>query len=190
MAGAYLVTLDRSKCGHSSLRNDADAMVVYATDATQAKQICSAKYDGDCPAWSSSDATATLIAAAADWNGWTFKIDITGGATAISVTKVADATDNTIDEIGAALVVLLNATAINGAAYNSTTQVLTIAETTDVLGDKTVVMTVTPPGGSGNVASTYSSLVHQGASSAALAVTLSADAAVVPVVIDVLKQVS
>jgi len=169
-----------------TLVGGADVMVVFATDAAQAKEIAASKYDSDGACWAS--ATVTAIAADADFEGWTFQIVIGGGCGTgndepATFTYVGTAANNTIDEIAAQLVILLNAHAdIAGAAYNTTTQVLTIAETTDGLGDQTVEVTITPPDGKADIASLVSTIVDGGAAADALKVTLPADAAVIPIV--------
>jgi hypothetical protein len=189
---AYLVTLNREKLGRQ-LKHGADAMCVFAADGTAALEMAAAALDGDGGIW--SEATATAIAADADFNGWTFKIGIldgtgAGGDEAAHVTVVGDATDNTIDEIGAALVTALNAvTGIAGAAYNSTTQVLKVAETTDSLGDQSITVEIIPPGGFSSIASLVGTIVHEGSSGDLLSVVLPADAAVIPMAYATLKQV-
>jgi len=94
----------------------------------------------------------------------------------------ADATTNTMDEIGAALATALNALPlIANAAYNTTSNTLTIAGTADALGDKQVEVYITPPLGKSSVAALVGTIVDGGASGDALSVILPADAAVVPV---------
>lgn len=182
---AYLVTLDRTKGGRN-LMEGADAMVVFATDATQAKQAAAAKYDGDGQCWV-DDGTATAIVAATDWLGWTFRITLSGG---ISVSLVATGSgQDTIDEIGAALVTLLNATAIDNAAYNTTSQVLTVAGTADNLGVQKLSVEIIPPNGKSSVAGLVGTIVHQGSAGDAVSVVLPADAAVIPSVPTAVKQV-
>ena len=182
---AYLVTLDRTKSGHT-LPNGVDAQVVFAADATTAKQIAAAKYDGDGAAWT-TDGTATEITAASDWAGWKFDVTIlsgfgTGGTSPATASVTADATTNTMDEIGAALATALNALPlIANAAYNTTSNTLTIAGTADALGDKQVEVYITPPLGKSSVAALVGTIVDGGASGDALSVILPADAAVVPV---------
>lgn len=194
MMPAYLITLDRENSGYGHLNNGADAMVVFAASATAAKEIAAAKYDGDGAAWA-TEATATEIVQDADFNGWAFKVEILGGfgagnADPASVEVTGDATTNTIDEIGAALVTALNAlTGIAGAAYNATSNTLTIAETTDGLGDQAVQVTITPPNGKSGIPSLVGAITDEGASGAALSVVLPADAAVIPIVTAAVKQV-
>jgi hypothetical protein len=188
---AYTVTLPAES--GMNLVGGADVMVVFATSSTAAKEIAAAKYDSDGACW--AGATVTEIVADTDFEGWTFVVTIcsgcgTGNDESATFTYVGTAANNTIDEIAAQLVILLNAHAdIAGAAYNTTTQVLTIAETTDGLGDQTVEVTITPPNGKSEIASLVSTLVHEGASSDALKVTLPADAAVIPIVALVAKSV-
>ena len=190
---AYLVTLSQN-VGGRTLSAGGDAMVVFAADATAAKQICSAKYDGDGNAWT-SDSTVTEIVQDADFNGWTFRIDIldglgAGGDEPGTVSVTGDATDNTIDEVAALLVTALNAlTGIANASYNGTTNTLTVAGAADGLGDQTIQVSITPPDGKSSVASLVGTITDGGASGDAITVVLPADAAVIPIVTKVLKQV-
>lgn len=190
---AYLVTLDRTKCGYT-LPDGANAMVVFAADATTAKQLAASKYDGDGSAWV-TNGTATEIVAGTDWVGWTFRVDIlsgfgTGGADPASVSFVGTSTDNTVDEVAAQLVTALNALdGIANAAYNSTTNTLTITGTADALGDKQVEVSITPPGGKSAIAALVGTIVDGGASGDALTVVLPADNAVVPLITAPVAQV-
>ena len=184
---AYLVTRDLTK-GAQVLFNGADAAVVFAADAAAAKEICQSMIAGANAAWS-SDVTVTEIVADADWNGWVFTIGITGGTVNATVTYTGDATTNLIDEMGAKLVIECNAvTGIAGSAYNTTTQVLKVAETTDGIGDHAIVVSITPPGGDSSVGELVGTIVDEGSSGDLLSVILPADAAVIPIVTSFVKQ--
>lgn len=190
---AYLVTLNREKSGHT-LPGAANAVVAFGANGTAAKQVAAAYFDAEGALWTSSDATATEIVADADFNGWTFKVRVLGGLGAGNdepgeVVVVGDATDNTIDEIAALLVTGLNAlTGIAGASYNSTSNVLTVAETTDSLGDQKVEVDIIPPNGYSSVASLVGTITDEGSAGAALTVQLPTDAAVIPLVAAALAQ--
>jgi hypothetical protein len=190
----YIVTLNPNKGGRS-LRNGSDVMVVSAADATAAKQVAAAKFEGEGNVWTDSSTTATAIAAAADWSGWTVKVAILGGFGAgaktdpFEVSAVGDATNNTMDKIAALLVTALNASAgIAGAAYDSATNILTVAGTADALGDQQVQAEFIPPGSAEAVPALVGTIVDGGLSSAALTLTLPADAAVIPAVLGFFKQ--
>ncbi len=178
MAAAYYVTLPLE--GGQTLRNGVNAVVVYAEDATQAKEAAAARFDGD-SAWSGSTATAII---AGDYSGWTLRLRLFAAASTVPLVDVSvlgDATNNLIDEVAALAVTALNATApIAGAAYNSTTQVLTVAETTDVLGNLALVAEFTHADFASPVASLVGAIVDEGLSSAAITVTLKADAIIPP----------
>lgn len=177
---AYIVAL-RNTLG-KTFKNGANAVVVTAASETIAKQMAAAQFDGDGNAWTEDDAEVTAVAAAADWAGWTFRVTILSD-TPKEFEVIADATTNTMDEVGAALVTALNADAdIAGAAYDSTTQTLTVAETTDGLGDQLLQVEVIPPGGFSSIAGLLGTITDGGASGDALSVVLPADAAVVPAV--------
>ena len=190
---AYLVTLDRNKSGHTLVQG-ADAMVIFAASATAAKQAAAAKFEGDGLAWL-NDSTATEIVAGTDWQGWTFRVAIlggfgTGGDEPRTVAVVGDATDNTVDEIAAALVVALNALdGIANAAYNATTNTLTVAGTADALGDQKLEVSIIPPGGSASIASLVGTIMDGGVAAADLTVRLPADHAVIPNVLAPVAQV-
>ncbi len=192
---AYLVTLDQTKSGHT-LVSGSNAMAVFAEDATQALEICAAKFAFEGAAWA-DDGTAVAIVQGADFDGWTFEVDIldglgVGSDEPATVSVTGDATDNTIDEIGALLVIALNGIAgITGAAYNGTTNTLTIAAGTGVddLGDQTVQVRITPPNGNSPIPSLVGTITHEGVATDDLSVILPLDAAVIPIVTAPLKQV-
>lgn len=176
----YLLRLPTTSNSYT-LINGADSMIVQAASATEAKEIAAAKFDGDGGIW--AGATVTEMASTADWEGWTFRI-VVNTATPKVFTYTGTSTNDTIDEIAAALVTLINADAdIAGAAYNTTTQVLKVAETSDGLGAAQLEVTITPPGGFSGVASLVGTIVDGGEASAALSVVLPADEVVPPVVL-------
>ncbi len=190
---AYLVTLDRTKSGHTIVQG-ADAMVIFAASATAAKQAAAAKFEGDGLA-GLHDSTASVIGAGTDWQGWTFRVAIlggfgTGGDEPRTVAVVGDATDNTVDVIAAALVVALNALdGIANAAYNATTNTLTVAAAADALGDQKLEVSIIPPGGSASIASLVGTITDGGVAAADLTVVLPADNAVIPNVLAPVAQV-
>ena len=190
---AYLVTLDRTKSGHTIVQG-ADAMVIFAASATAAKQAAAAKFEGDGLAWL-NDSTATEIVAGTDWQGWTFRVAIlggfgTGGDEPRTVAVVGDATDNTVDEIAAALVTALNGLdGIANAAYNATSNTLTVAAAADALGNQKLEVSISPPGGSASIASLVGAITDGGVAAADLTVVLPADNAVIPNVLAPVAQV-
>lgn len=190
---AYLVTLDRTKSGHTIVQG-ADAMVIFAASATAAKQAAAAKFEGDGLAWL-NDSTATEIVAGTDWQGWTFRVAIlggfgTGGDEPRTVAVVGDATDNTVDEIAAALVTALNGLdGIANAAYNATSNILTVAAAADALGNQKLEVSIIPPGGSASIASLVGAITDGGVAAADLTVVLPADNAVIPNVLAPVAQV-
>ena len=190
---AYLVTMDRTKSGHTIVQG-ADAMVIFAASATAAKQAAAAKFEGDGLAWL-NDSTATEIVAGTDWQGWTFRVAIlggfgTGGDEPRTVAVVGDATDNTVDEIAAALVTALNGLdGIANAAYNATSNTLTVAAAADALGNQKLEVSIIPPGGSASIASLVGAITDGGVAAADLTVVLPADNAVIPNVLAPVAQV-
>lgn len=191
---AYLVALDRSSGGRT-LRNDTDAMVVFADSAAQAKEVAHAAVPGDGHAWLSSTTTVTEITASTNWAGWKFEVAIHSGLGTegdqgghVAVTGNGTTLD-TVDKIGAALVTELNSLeGIAGAAYTAATNTLTIADATDALGDQTVRVRISPPGSEDSIDSLVGTITHEGVAAAALSVVLPADNAVVPAVTALVRQ--
>ena len=152
-----------------------DTLVISAESSAEA--ILAAKAYLHLPsdaAWVSS--TPVLLAHVTDLIGWRARITIsdTSGDQVEQVTVTAVITDD-FDDIGNDLVTALNATdSIAGAAYS--TPALTIAETTDTLGDHTVVVEFLPPTTWDDPTISFptfrTSIVHEGAGGAALSCNL------------------
>ena len=197
MAGAYLLRLNR-EIGGGTFLNDVDSLIVWAEDATTAKQIAKAQQIGTAATDAAWDTvTPLLLAATADFEGWRLRVVIKaaavgGGDIDITVTGAASAT---MAAIAALMVTALNARAeIAGAAYATGT--LTIAETTDNLGDKTVQVYVYPPaadtanfpaGTAISFTGLYGTITHEGLAGAALSVVLDTSAPV-PTLLARLRQ--
>jgi len=133
-----------------TLKNGVNTMIVSATDGDDAKAMAASHFTGDSP-W--SDATATELTeinvnTATALTGWRFKIVVQTTVPKVFELTATGASQDTLDEIGAALATLINLDAdISGAAYNSTTQALTVAAGSgaDDLGDKICTCEVFPP---------------------------------------------
>ena len=157
------------------LKEGHDQLVVIADSAADAKQVAKA-YMGipSDQAW--AGATVTAIAEGTDLAGWRARVTVkdTGGAVVEQVTVTA-VTVGYFDSIGALLATALNlTTSIAGAAY--ATPNLTVAETTDSLGDHTVEVAFLPPITWDDpeivLAGLFSTITHEGAGGAALAVLM------------------
>lgn len=152
-----------------------DTLIVSAESSAEA--ILTAKAYLHLPsdaAWVAS--TPVLLAHVTDLLGWRGRVRIYTalGVLVEDVTVTAVTTDD-FDDIGNDLVTALNATdSIAGAAYS--TPALTIAETTDTLGDHTVVFEFLPPitwdDPSITFPAFYDTLVHEGSAGAALSISL------------------
>lgn len=158
-----------------TLQDGKNAAIVQADSVADAKQIMKA-YVGTPKDGAWSEATVTLLSEATNLVGWRTRITIkdTGGSVVEQVTVTSVDTDD-FDDIGGDLVTALNATtSIAGAAYS--TPNLTIAETTDGLGDHTVVCELLPPTTWDDpnivLSGLFGTLTHEGASGAALSVVL------------------
>ena len=171
--GVYHVALDvKSK---TFLKEGHDQLIVVAESSADAKQVAKA-YMGlpSDAAWAA--ATTTLIAEDTDLADWRARVTVkdTGGVIVEQVTVTA-VTVGDFDSIAALLVIALNATSsIAGAAYS--TPNLTIAETTDTLGDHTVEVAMLPPITWDDpeiaIAGLFGTITHEGVAGAALAVVM------------------
>jgi len=190
---AYLVQLPSAEASPGrTLVDGVDTMVVFAADATDAKAVAKSQTDGDLEAlWDA--ATVTEIVAGADLIGWTLRIAMSDADvnpdtgvkdTIFDLSVVGAGANNTIDEIAALMVTALNATApIAGAAYDSSGQVLKIADDSDNLGKNTVIVEWYPPNAQQNVPvpGLVVSIADGAVSDATdVTVTFAADAFVVP----------
>lgn len=176
-ASAFLVTVPDT--AHHTRYNGKNAVVCWAEDATAAKEVAKSYFDGDAAAaWTAATATA-IVAPAAEFEDWTFSVTVYGATVKETFTVVGDATTDTLDEIGAALVLLLNDNDdIANAAYVSGTDTLTVAEgsAADDLGDHSVFVTITPPSGYSGIPSLVSTITHKGDATDDLTVVFSGDA--------------
>lgn len=168
--------------GGATLVDGVKSMIVEADSAGEARELASAQDSADTP-W--ADATATTIAAgvASDYEGFTYRVRIEGGAAQTVLVDVSEigAASDAVDDIGDALVIALNATAdIAAAAYATPT--LTCAAISDDIGDATLVIDVTPPGASSPIAQMVGVIVDQGIAAAVLTVVLE-DPTAIPAVL-------
>lgn len=165
------------------------ALAVMADDEAGARAVANTYSIKDRPgAW--TNATVTEITASlATLIGYSFRFVLshpTTKAVVVDVTVNGDATNDTIDEVAALAVTALNATTpLANAAYNATTNVLSVAGAADNLGTHVLAVEVRAPngeiipGGAGLVGA----IVDEGAADAAVTVALKADAAVTPTVV-------
>ena len=127
----------------SSKVNGTDAILVTAKDLTSAKALVAGTIpQGSTPPWQAG-ATYTDVTTVSDLTGWTFNVTVnTTTATNVTYTGV---TGDTYDKVGAALVLLLNASVGTGITHASySTPNLSVTGTSDALGAKTAAITVTP----------------------------------------------
>lgn len=160
-----------------------NAAVVFAADATDAIAVAQGLSANDRNE-SFVGATATAIVADTDLSAWTLRVKVLGASPAIDY-EVLGATGNGIDDLGTAMAVALNTDAqIAGAAYVGATQVLTVSDVADALGDLTLLVEFKPPitthPGAIAIPGLVASQVDGGIAAAALTVTFAADAYVLP----------
>jgi hypothetical protein len=192
----YLVTLNANTPARI-LEGGADSVLVIAADADDAKDMAAFASTVDSADW--ANATATLVASPADLTGWSVRcqvLEFASGADIADVTHVGIGSDG-IDEVGDALVLLLNALAgIANSAYDSATQILTISSIADAQGDNLVQIGFFPPGVDtvmtgeiSGVRGFVTTVVDQGITAAVLTATFEADAYVLPSTMTLLKTV-
>lgn len=144
VASAFVVTLPSS--GGQTKYQDSDMVVCWAESSAAAIAIAKASIGFD--ANSSWDgATATPVVVGTELEGWTFSVYLKDPVTPFAELNASFVGLNAavIDDIGTGLAAALVAAGIAGAAYNTGTNVLTIVETTDSMGDWFISVKATPP---------------------------------------------
>jgi hypothetical protein len=178
-ATPYAVTFDPSI--NTGSRDNVMGAVVVAESSADAKALLKSLH-GDAVDAGWDNATYTAMAAGADLAGWTARAVVheVDGTVAADVT-VTGAASATVDSIAALLVTALNATtAISNAAYNTSTNVLTVAGTSDAMGDGHFYLAFSPPGSTTAVPGFVGSHTEGGSNGAALSAPLAADSYTVP----------
>lgn len=184
---AYIVTLLDAARGVRLV----DSCAVFAENATAAKEICKARFDGDAgAAWDAATAVeiaAAPIGTATNMLGWTLRVGVLDSDPVLDVSVLGAGTDDTIDELAALMVIALNATSIiANASY--TAQTLTIAAIADALGDKQVIVEIIPPAathpGQDPQTDQIVAIVDEGIAAAALTVQFQLDTYSLPVIYD------
>jgi len=171
---AYLLQLPKTAMRF----NGVEALVVHAADEADAKAAANSHFGVDSLAiWDAATATA-ISAAVTTLTGVVYRVKVIkpsdqSVAADVSV-DITGLGTKTFDGVAAALATALNALDnIAGAAYDATTNVLKVAETTDALGDHQVIVTATKNGVA--IPGYVGAITHKGASGAALTVALPAD---------------
>ena len=174
----YTVTIPATAAPlHGGRRN----VVVFAEDAAAARAAAPAAFDTSSdrpPYWASLFAAATVVenVARTDLEGAVMTVTVSA-PTPISLSYTGIAAD-TVDEMGAAMVILLNADAqIAGAAY-SAGNLLTVSDIADNIGDATVTCTMVLDGL--ELSGFVGAITHEGIAGAALTVQLATDAIALP----------
>lgn len=173
----------------------ADQMVVSAADLDDAKAFCNSQFGSESADWASATFSVLAdVAGNADdaLIGWRFRVQVISpaGAVVANVAHVGTDADDDMDAIAAALVILLNATAIDNASFSTPTLTVATGSGGDDLGDHTVLATVLPPivNDAGGVRENedvpipgyVATVTDEGATTAALTVVYSANTYVRP----------
>lgn len=183
----WIVETDPAVGGKSTV-NGTKVQIVEADDAATARSLASGVQESD-STWSDATALDTSGESAADYTGYSYRVVVAeataGGTVKADVTHVGIAADD-VDDIGAALVILLNATAdIANASYAA--NVLTAAAIADGLGDHKLTVTATPPGAFAPVPELIGAIVDEGIAAAVLTAATPAPTAI-PKVIQVITS--
>lgn len=185
---AYKVIKAAGSVGQSY--GGSDGMTVFAENAADAKSIAKAQHAGGDSDVAWDGATVTEMVEAVDLLDFVFNILIEDGATIVSDNTHVGIASDEIDDLAAAMVILLNATAeIANASYNSSTNILTVATGSggDDIGDHTITVTVKKNGQA--IAALVGAIVHEQTSTDVLTVQLGTDAVAMPRVWDEIKTV-
>lgn len=156
-------------------------VVVFAEDAAAARLAAPSAFNnqlGRAPYWDAlfAGATVTENVARADLEGAIMRVTISA-PTPIDLSYTGIAAD-TVDDMAAAMVILLNADAqIANAAYDGG-NLLTCASIADNIGDATVTCTMTLEGST--LSGFVGTITHEGIAGAALTVQLATDAVALP----------
>lgn len=171
VASAFKVVLPQ---GCHNLEDDCDTVICWAESATQAKDLAAAASGNDAGAW--TDATATALVVGAELEGMVFRIDLTDNLTPFTLKSASytAADGDVIDTVGTALAAALVTAGVAGAAYNTGTNVLTIVETTDAMGDWHIVASAKMPSGdsSKTISGIFGAITGEGAQGIARLSTL------------------
>lgn len=156
-------------------------VVVFAEDAAAARLAAPSAFNnqlGRAPYWDIlfAGSTVTENVARADLEGAVLRVQI-DATTPIDLSYTGVAAD-TVDDMAAAMVILLNADAqIANAAYSGT-NLLTCADIADNIGDKTLTVTMTLEGST--MSGFVGAIVHEGIAGAVLTCQLATDAIALP----------
>ena len=171
-----------------TLKNGVATCVVTAENATDARAICESVHGDGAANWTDSSVTASTVSQTTVGDamaGWRMLIEIVDTDFEVEITAgVGEDLDQMATEAAAALV----AAGIATAAYNATTNVLTVAGAAANLGDKTLSVKLFPPNGYAPVSGLISSITDEGVAGAALTVTFQADTYVLPAIQDSLGR--
>lgn len=179
-----------------SAPNGVRSLLIEAKSEGEAQVIANQRWDGDFD-WNNADINSVVLEDTGDFEGWTFTVRVSQADVAVPDTDpelfesqpdlvasyVGVASDG-LDEVGEGLKAALNALEgdIAGADWDLATRTLTVADTSDAQGDRTVAVAIRPPGCvSGEITQEGGQFVehitHQGAAEDALTVLFAGVAA-------------
>lgn len=174
---AYLV---EAKPGGRTLFDGVRSVVVFASDTTDGLAMAKSVVEGDGDE-TFNGATVTELVIGPNLNGFTCRVRLVDTAVDVSVEGAGTAN---IDVMGNGLASALNALPeIAGAGYDSGTNILTVSNVGDNLGDKTLVVEWLPPHpGLIPIPGFVLSQVHEGIAGSQITVTFASDAFAFPLV--------
>ncbi len=173
------------------LENGFNAVVVIAEDAADARIMAETASTVDGADW--AGATVTTLAEPADMLGWKVRVIVIDPAAVAGVVAFEDVTytgiaTDALDDMGTAVALLLAANAGLTSIYATATQLLTVSDIGDALGDHILLIGFFPPGADttlvageiGGVVGFVASVVDEGIAAAVLTATFAADSHIVP----------
>lgn len=142
-ATPYLLTANPA----ATLKEGVNVMAVNANSEAEAEAMASAYYDGDSNLrWTAPTATS-LGTPPNDWEGWSMSVVVSKtGQTSKTASATAGSGDAFTDLIGD-LVTAINATSIDGAAFDTDTLTVAAGTGADDLGDWSVEFSFKDPNG-------------------------------------------
>lgn len=184
---AYIVTIPADS--NAPLYENKRSVALFAEDVAAAREAAAMAYNDFSPVgvpdyWAGLFAAGTVTEiAAGDLEGAVLRCQIDDPSTPVDV-SVTGAASATIDSICALMVTALNNTAeIAGAAYSGS-NLLTVAETTDNLGDNNLTVTLIHNGV--DLQDLIGTITDGGAEGSALTVQMATDAIALPAVAAIL----
>lgn len=176
-----LYLLQRPRTLGANIIDGKTSMIVEADSEAAAKRVATAQSDGDAP-WTNATATTIAAGVASDYEGFTYRIRVSGdplvagSADIVDVTYTGVAAD-TVDDIGDGLAALL-VTAGLTATYTGATNTLEVAASGDAIGDHSISVEAKLPGAAEPLSDLVGTITDGGVEADAITVVLEDETAI------------